>query len=70
VHYFDDYNTGASIPTRNTVRIYLNGVQAAEYRRTLETDKAIWAVADVIWQEDGTGIVSPTLRTPPARSAP
>jgi uncharacterized protein YfaP (DUF2135 family) len=59
VHYFDDYNTGASVPTRNTVRVYLNGLQAAEYRRVLSTDKAIWAVADIIWQADDTGIIAP-----------
>jgi uncharacterized protein YfaP (DUF2135 family) len=59
VHYFDDYNTGSSMPTRNTIRVYLNGVQVAEYRRTLSTDKAIWAVADILWLADGTGTITP-----------
>ena len=32
---------------RDTVRVFLNGLQVGEYRRTLETEKALWAVADV-----------------------
>jgi hypothetical protein len=59
VHYFEDW-TGAGIaPTRNTVRIYLNGLQVSEYRRTLSAKKAIWAVADIVWLADGTSFVTP-----------
>jgi Uncharacterized protein conserved in bacteria (DUF2135) len=59
VHYFGDFNTGATSPTRETIRIYLNGMQVAEYRRTLTVEKAVWAVADITWQADGTGFVTP-----------
>ncbi|MBI5511722.1 MAG: DUF2135 domain-containing protein [Deltaproteobacteria bacterium] len=59
VHYYGDYTASGATPTRNTVRIYLNGIDAAEYRRTLTTENKIWAVADVTWRSDGTGIVTP-----------
>ena len=59
VHYFSEDGTSLAPPTRNTVRIYLNGLQVAEYRRTLEEEKALWAVADIAWFEDGNGTVTP-----------
>ncbi|OGR08937.1 MAG: hypothetical protein A2341_12745 [Deltaproteobacteria bacterium RIFOXYB12_FULL_58_9] len=59
VHYFGDFSGGADTPTRNTVRIYLNGRQEAEYRRTLDNEKDIWAVADITWLPNGTGYATP-----------
>jgi hypothetical protein len=59
VHYYGDYNFGESTPTRETLRIYFNGIQASEYRRTLPRADAIWAVADVNWAADGTATVTP-----------
>jgi hypothetical protein len=53
VHYWR-----GTAPTRNTVRVYLNGLQVAEYRRTLnEEDK--WLIADIKWGESGTGVLTP-----------
>ncbi|MBI5508741.1 MAG: hypothetical protein HY903_08300 [Deltaproteobacteria bacterium] len=45
-------------PTRNTVRVYLNGIQVAEYRRTL-TDAQAWLVADIKWNDSGIGSIEP-----------
>jgi hypothetical protein len=44
--------------TRNTVRIFLNGLQVAEYRRTLNNAHK-WLVADIKWNENGTGVLIP-----------
>ncbi len=72
VHYFavsgassagaaaDAVATPAStLETRNTVRIHINGLQVAEYRRTLSNVKDMWAVADIVWKENGTAEVIP-----------
>ena len=59
VHYYGDWNLTGTSPTRETIRIYLNGIQVAEYRRTLTVEKAVWAVADITWQADGTSFVTP-----------
>jgi hypothetical protein len=56
VHY---YSYGYDTDTRNTVRIWLNGIQVAEYSRTLNNSRDLWAVADITWLEDGTGSVTP-----------
>ena len=53
VHYWR-----GSAPTRNTVRVFLNGLQVAEYRRTLN-DQQKWLVADIKWGEGGTGTLTP-----------
>src|SRR5262249_52469498 len=57
VHYYGDI--AGSEATRSTVRVYLNGVQRAEYRRTLSHEKDLWAVADITWMADDTGTVTP-----------
>ncbi len=56
VHYWSGHGTAA--PTRNTVRVFLNGLQVAEYRRTL-SEETMWEVADITWSTDGTGTVTP-----------
>jgi hypothetical protein len=56
VHYWADY--ADSSPTRNTVRVFLNGLQVAEYRRTL-SDQTMWLVGDIAWNANGTGTVTP-----------
>ncbi len=57
VHFYSN-PFGEVPPTRNTVRVYLNGFQAAEYRRTLFDVKDVWAVADIRWEVGGTGFVT------------
>ncbi|MBI3178936.1 MAG: hypothetical protein HYZ27_04705 [Deltaproteobacteria bacterium] len=57
VHFYSN-PFGEVPPTRNTVRIYLNGFQVAEYRRTLIEVKDLWAVAEITWQSGGTGFVT------------
>ncbi len=57
VHYWSDH-AGGGAATMNTVRIYLNGVQRAEFKRSL-TEYQVWAVADITWNADGTGTVTP-----------
>ena len=59
IHYYGDYTSGGNTPTRETLRIYVNGLQSAEYRRTLPRQDAVWAVGDVIWNADGTTAVVP-----------
>ncbi len=56
VHYYPSWESN---PTRETVRIFLNGIQRAEYRRTLTETTQIWAVADIVWMPDGTAYVTP-----------
>jgi hypothetical protein len=55
VHYWG----GGSRATRDTVRVWLNGVLQAEYRRTLRAPNDIWAVGDIVWQSDGSAEVTP-----------
>ncbi len=57
VHYWTD--TAGNVPTKNTVRIFLNGVQRGEYKRTLNRENDIWAVAEIVWSPSGVGTVSP-----------
>ncbi len=54
VHYF-----AGSGNIRQTVRVWLNGLPVAEYRRTLRSSADTWAVADVTWLADATGVVTP-----------
>ncbi|OGR07495.1 MAG: hypothetical protein A2341_26545 [Deltaproteobacteria bacterium RIFOXYB12_FULL_58_9] len=54
VHYWADDDDHS--PTRNTVRFYLNGLQAAEYHRTLN-EETVWRVADITWG-DSTGYIT------------
>jgi uncharacterized protein YfaP (DUF2135 family) len=55
--YVHDFR--GSLPTRETIRIYLNGTNVAEYRRTLNRTNDVWTVADITWYENNTGIVTP-----------
>lgn len=56
VHYYwDDSSSPDTAATRVTVRVFLDGVQAAEYRRTL-SQHDVWAVADVTWGAGGGSI--------------
>lgn len=59
VHYYTDYTTGSVSATLNTLRIWLNGVQVAEYKRSLNAGKATWAAVDITWFADNTGTVTP-----------
>ena len=59
VHYFGDAGAGGVSATRATIRVWLNGVAVAEYKRTLAAAGAVWAVGDVIWNANGTGIFQP-----------
>ena len=58
VHYFPesgwDFNSGASDPTIQTVKIYLAGILAFSKQRTLTQEKQVWAVADVTWYAGAT----------------
>ncbi len=59
VHYYwDDTSSDDISPTRDTLRIYVDGLQTAEYRRTLNQHD-VWAVADVTWNLDGTATITP-----------
>lgn len=49
-HYFR-----GTTPTRLTLRIWLNGLPVAEYRRVVNAAKDVWAIADITWRDDGTG---------------
>lgn len=57
VHNWRNDASSDTQPTRNTVRIFLDGVQVAEYRRTIKEEQ-LWAVADITWTATG-GIVNP-----------
>ncbi|MEE8409371.1 MAG: DUF2135 domain-containing protein, partial [Myxococcota bacterium] len=57
VHYYGNFNTSGTSPTRNTVRVFANGLQIAEYIRTLSAEKDVWAVADLVWSASG-GVVT------------
>ncbi len=54
-----DAAPASTLETRNTVRIHINSLQVAEYRRTLSNVKDMWAVADIIWKENDTAEVRP-----------
>jgi len=80
VHYFSDWGSySGTTPTTNTVRIYLNGLLVGEYTRVLPNKDAVWAVADIVWDENGLGTQSPypsdsagqagTIHTMPAGSS-
>ncbi len=51
--------------TRNTVRVFLNGMQVAEYRRELTLEQA-WRVADIEWGVEGGGSIIPYPSDPPS----
>ena len=60
VHYFSSPAQPAStLEAQNTVRVYINGLQVAEYRRILRMVKDMWAVADIEWKSDNTAEVRP-----------
>jgi hypothetical protein len=54
--YVHNWRQGTGTSTRNTVRIYLDGAPAAEYRRTL-SQYDLWAVADIVWDASGGNVV-------------
>jgi uncharacterized protein YfaP (DUF2135 family) len=56
VHYYQDPDVSGPAPTRSTVRINVNGVQVAEYQRTLQ-EETMWTVADITWAGDGGSVV-------------
>ena len=56
IHYWADYDDHS--PTRNTVRVYLNGLQVGEYRRT-HAEETEWLVGDITWLPGNTGFVTP-----------
>ncbi|MFH0980767.1 MAG: hypothetical protein V2A79_04425 [Planctomycetota bacterium] len=56
-NHYDYYTTPW---TTDTVRIYLRGQLAAQYSRSLHYDFAqIWAIADIVWQDDDNYFVRP-----------
>ena len=62
VHYYPNFMNDSE-PTRNTLRVYLDGVVAFEASRVLLEAESVWAVADVNWLADpdtsGRGEVTP-----------
>ncbi len=58
VHFNGAIGTGGADPTSNTVKVYINGLQVAEFARTLSAENDVWAVADVVWS-GSTGFVTP-----------
>jgi hypothetical protein len=58
-YYYDDwFNTADTSATQATVRIYVDGSMAQEYRRTLNTND-VWAVADITWSAGAGATVTP-----------
>lgn len=57
VHHWSSSTDGGGGSTRNTIRIYLDGIQAAEYRRSISGEQ-LWEVADIVWTASG-GTVQP-----------
>ncbi len=57
VHYYGLVDP-ENVPTRATVRVYLDGIQKAEYRRTLERND-LWRVAEIDWLGDAGAEVVP-----------
>jgi hypothetical protein len=53
VHYYSGTN-----PTRNTVKLWLDDILVAEYRRRMNVYE-VWAAADITWFENNTGQVTP-----------
>jgi hypothetical protein len=66
------YNVYDTPPTVETVRIYLKGVLAGEFRRELLYNGStyevsdIWAIADIEWRSDSDYVVKPLPSDEPA----
>ena len=52
------------------IRIWINGLQVAQYKRTLDGPGVVWAVADVIWTDNGDGTGNGMVNPYPSDSAP
>jgi hypothetical protein len=59
VHYFGNWGAAGQSLTENVLKIYINGVQGAQYKRSLDDTGAVWAVADITWLPDGTASIAP-----------
>jgi hypothetical protein len=59
VHYFGNRGAAGQSLTENVLKIYINGIQGAQYKRSLDDTGAVWAVADIIWFLDGTASIVP-----------
>lgn len=59
VHYWGDFAVGTVAPTTESVRIFIDDVQQAEFQRVLSTEKAIWQVADITWTANGIATITP-----------
>jgi len=60
VQYFAATTAPVVPPTRATVRVYVDGSIAAEYRRSLTAVRQVWAVADVVWSTGGAVVARPS----------
>jgi len=59
VHYFYAIPAVGYVPTRNTVRIYLNGTLRGDSTRLLTQESEVWAVGDIVWHADNTADLVP-----------
>lgn len=57
--YYPGFTSEDDTPTRLTVRVWLNGIQRAEYKRTLLARGQVWAVGDIVWPQSGEPSVQP-----------
>lgn len=60
VQYFAAPTAPDVPPTRATVRVYVDGSIAAEYRRSLTAERQVWAVADLVWSTGGEVVARPS----------
>ena len=59
VHYFGNWGSSGQSATENTLKIYIDGIERAQFKRTLDDTGAVWAVADILWLTDGTAQINP-----------
>ncbi|MBI5511723.1 MAG: YfaP family protein [Deltaproteobacteria bacterium] len=55
VHYYGNVDL-TNVPTQATVRVYIDTLLQAEYRRSLSRND-LWRVAEITWRDDGSADV-------------
>lgn len=65
VHYWPGWSDGSSA-TVNTLRIYLNGILRFDQHRTMTASEQVWAVADILWIDDGSDLGGGTVSVYPS----
>lgn len=65
VHFWPGWSDGGSA-TVDTLRIYLNGVLRFDQHRTLTAAEQVWAVADILWIDDGSELGTGTVSVYPS----